>query len=154
MLIPSNSKAEITKVKAELKREFEMKDLGQQGEYWEWKSKGIERRRFCIYLKRHTSINLLKGLECQIRSWPIVTPIYDQFKLSVSQSPNRAEEYTYMESITYANIIGSIMYAMACTQPDIAHAISLVSKSVSNPGKAHWQALKWILRYIKGSLNW
>ena len=45
------------------------------------------------------------------------------------------------------------MYAMVCTRPDIAHAVSLVSRFMANPGKAHWQALKWILRYIKGSLG-
>ena len=58
-----------------------------------------------------------------------------------------------MESIPYANVVGSLMYAMVCTRPDIAHAVSLVSRFMVNPGKGHWQALKWILRYIRGSFG-
>ena len=58
-----------------------------------------------------------------------------------------------MAKIPYANAVGSLMYAMVCTRPDIAYSMSLVSRFMSNPGKVHWQALKWILRYIKGSLG-
>lgn len=38
---------------------------------------------------------------------------------------------------------------MLCTRPDLAHAISVVSRYMENPGKEHWQAVKWILRYLK-----
>ena len=58
-----------------------------------------------------------------------------------------------MEGIPYANVVGSLMYAMVCSCPNIAHAVNLVSRFMENPGKAHWQALKWILRYIRGSLG-
>ncbi|KAM1746095.1 hypothetical protein ACFX11_012757 [Malus domestica] len=43
------------------------------------------------------------------------------------------------------------MYAIVCTQPDIAQAINVVSKYMANPEKQHWDAVKWILRYLKGS---
>ena len=43
------------------------------------------------------------------------------------------------------------MYAMVCTRPDIAHAVGVVSRFLSNPGKEHWEAVKWILRYLKGT---
>jgi hypothetical protein len=43
------------------------------------------------------------------------------------------------------------MYAMVCTRPDIAHAVGVVSRYISNPGKQHWEAVKWILRYLKGT---
>ncbi|KAL9254347.1 Retrovirus-related Pol polyprotein from transposon TNT 1-94-like protein [Drosera capensis] len=43
------------------------------------------------------------------------------------------------------------MYAMVCTRPDIAHAVGVVSRFLSNPGKQHWEAVKWILRYLKGT---
>ena len=45
------------------------------------------------------------------------------------------------------------MYAMVCTRPDIAHAVSVVSCYMANPGKSRWQAVKWILRYLRGSTN-
>ena len=36
-------------------------------------------------------------------------------------------------------------------RPDLAYAVSLVSRFMGNPGKIHWEALKWILRYLKGT---
>lgn len=42
---------------------------------------------------------------------------------------------------------------MVCTRPDLAHSISVVSRFVSDPGTEHWEAVKWIMRYLKGSLN-
>ena len=43
------------------------------------------------------------------------------------------------------------MYATICTQLDIAHAVGVVSKFLSNPNKDYWEVMKWILRYMKGS---
>lgn len=45
------------------------------------------------------------------------------------------------------------MYEMVCTRPDIAHTVGVVSRYMNNPGKEHWMALKWILRYLKGTTN-
>ena len=58
-----------------------------------------------------------------------------------------------MSKVPYASTIGSLMYAMVCTRPDIAHAVGVVSRFMSRPGKQHWEAVKWILRYLKGSLD-
>lgn len=43
------------------------------------------------------------------------------------------------------------MYVMVCTRLDIGHVVGVVSRFMSNPGKAHWEAVKWILRYIQGT---
>jgi len=45
------------------------------------------------------------------------------------------------------------MYAMVCTRPDIAHVVTVVSRFLSNPSIEHWKALKWILRYLRGTSN-
>jgi hypothetical protein len=45
------------------------------------------------------------------------------------------------------------MYAMVCTRPYIAHAVGVVSRYMKNPGKEHWEVVKWILRYLKGTYN-
>ena len=54
-----------------------------------------------------------------------------------------------MSRIMYASAIRSIMYAMICTRPDVAFAISLTSKYQANPGESHWAAVKTILKYLK-----
>ena len=53
-------------------------------------------------------------------------------------------------SVPYSSIAGSLIYAMVCNRPDIAHVVSIVSKFLSNPRKEHWE-IKWILRYLKGT---
>ena len=54
-----------------------------------------------------------------------------------------------MKVIHYASAIGSIMYAMLCTRPDVCLAISLAGRHQSNPGVHHWTAVKNILKYLK-----
>ena len=50
--------------------------------------------------------------------------------------------------------VGSLMYAMMCTRPDICFAVGLVSRYQSNPGIAHWKAVKRILRYLSGTADY
>ena len=45
------------------------------------------------------------------------------------------------------------MYTMVATRPDIAHAVGVVSRYMSNPGKRHWEAVKKILRYLNGTAS-
>ena len=58
-----------------------------------------------------------------------------------------------MSKVPYSNAVGSLMYAMVCTRPDISHAVGTVSRYMHNLGQEHWQAVKWILRYIQITLN-
>ena len=54
-----------------------------------------------------------------------------------------------MKVIPYASAIGSIMYAMLCTRPDVCLAISMAQRYQSNPGVGHWTIVKNILKYLK-----
>ena len=58
-----------------------------------------------------------------------------------------------MSNVPYSSVVGSLMYAMVCTRPDLSHAVSVVSRYMHNPGKDHWKAVKWILRYVKGTIG-
>ena len=49
--------------------------------------------------------------------------------------------------------IGNLMYVMVCTGPDIAHAVRVVNRYLFNPGKEHWNAVKWILKNLKGTFK-
>lgn len=59
-----------------------------------------------------------------------------------------------MEKVPYASVVGSVMYLMVCSRPDNGYAVSVISRFISNPGKAHWEATKWLLRYPSGSRSW
>ena len=58
-----------------------------------------------------------------------------------------------MSHIPYSSAVGSLMYTTVCTRPDLAYAASMMSRYMHNPGKDHWEAVKWILYYVKGSLD-
>jgi len=58
-----------------------------------------------------------------------------------------------MKDVPYASAVGSLMYAMLCTRPDICFAVGLVSRYQSNPGPTHWQAVKRIMRYLRGTTD-
>src|SRR3954462_14671478 len=76
-------------------------------------------------------------------------PMLQGTKLSKTQSPSTAKDREVMNLKPYASAIGSIMYAMLCTRPDDAYAISLTSRYQSDPGLEHWTAVKNIFRYLK-----
>ncbi|GJW93969.1 hypothetical protein Tco_0173641 [Tanacetum coccineum] len=78
-------------------------------------------------------------------------PLGDHFKLSKKQAPKTEASRRRMAKVPYASAVGSVMYAMVCTRPDIAHAVGVVSRFMSNPGREHWEAVKWLLRYLKGT---
>ncbi|KAJ8459624.1 hypothetical protein OPV22_032550 [Ensete ventricosum] len=76
-------------------------------------------------------------------------PMRHEISLSRSMSPKTPEERADMDKIPYALAIGSIMYVMLCTRPDIAHALSVTSKYQADPGLEHWKAVKCILKYLR-----
>ena len=59
-----------------------------------------------------------------------------------------------MSRVPYASAVGSLMYAMVCTRPDIAHAVGVLSRFMSNPGKEHWTAMKQVFRYLHGTSDY
>ena len=78
-------------------------------------------------------------------------PIHHSVKLSKSQCPGSDQEQDQMSRVPYASAIGSIMYAMICTRPDVSYALSMVSRYQENPGLSHWTAVKNILKYLRNT---
>ena len=53
----------------------------------------------------------------------VSTPLASHFKLTKEMCPKTQEEIGYMFKVPYSSSVGSLMYAMVCTRPDIAHAV-------------------------------
>eukprot|EP00253_Pinus_taeda_P035204 PITA_35204 len=64
------------------------------------------------------------------------------------------EEEEDMSCVPYASVVGSLIYAMVCTRPDIAHAMGLLSRFMSKPGKEHWITVKWVFWYLRGTSDY
>ena len=56
-----------------------------------------------------------------------------------------------MSNQPYASCLGSIMYAMLCTRPDIYFSVSVTNRYQSNSGNDYWMVLKHILKYLRGT---
>ncbi|GJW19797.1 hypothetical protein Tco_0027233 [Tanacetum coccineum] len=56
-----------------------------------------------------------------------------------------------MQSVPYASAVGSIMYAVRCTRPDVAFAQNITSRFQQNPGDLHWTTVKNILKYLRNT---
>ena len=65
----------------------------------------------------------------------ILIPFGSHFRLTKKQSPKTKEEREHMSKVPYALAIGSLMYAMMCIRPDIAHVVGVVSRYISKTGK-------------------
>ncbi|GKA51739.1 retrovirus-related pol polyprotein from transposon TNT 1-94 [Tanacetum coccineum] len=81
----------------------------------------------------------------------VSSPLTPNFKLTDKDCPSSKKNIEKMDRVPYASAVGSLMYAMVCTRPDLAHAVGVVSRFLSNPGKKHWEAVKWIFRYLRGT---
>ena len=80
-------------------------------------------------------------------------PFAQHFKLSHIQSPSDEESMREMKKISYSSAVGSLIYCVVYIRSDLAHAMSVASKFMANLEKDYWTAVKWILRYLKGTIN-
>ncbi|KAL0448058.1 UNVERIFIED_CONTAM: hypothetical protein Slati_1933700 [Sesamum latifolium] len=76
-------------------------------------------------------------------------PMRHGVKLSKKQSPKTDEDLNRMSNIPYASAVGSIQYVVQCTRPDVAYALSVMSKYQACARVAHWGTVKSILKYLK-----
>ncbi|RLK64327.1 transposon Pol polyprotein, partial [Klebsiella pneumoniae] len=131
-----------------LNKSFSMKDLGEAAYIL-----GIkiyrDRSKRLIGLSQSTYLDkVLKRFKME-QSKKGFLPVLQGTRLSKTQCPATDEDREHMRSVPYASAIGSIMYAMLCTRPDVSLAISMAGRFQSNPGVDHWTAVKNILKYLK-----
>ena len=84
---------------------------------------------------------------------PVGTPMLLGLTLTKEDSPQTPEECREMENIPYINTVGSLMYLATMTCPDIAYTVGVLAQFNSNPGMAHWKAIKHLFCYLKGTLD-
>ena len=148
ILLAGNDKGLIVATKEWLSFNFEMKDMGK-AEY----ILGVKiyrdrsKRLLCLsqqtYIKKVLERFLMNGCK------PIDTLVAKSENLSKELCPKTQIEKEKMAHVPYANTVGSLMYAMMCTRPDICYAVGLLSRFQSNPRLAHWKAVRRIMRYLK-----
>jgi hypothetical protein len=82
---------------------------------------------------------------------PVSMPMDPLTRLTSDQSPKSTAEISRMAMIPYKEAVGTLMYAGLGTCPDITYAIQVLSKFSKDLGKAHWEAVKQVFCYLKGT---
>lgn len=68
---------------------------------------------------------------------PVSTLLAAHFKLSSTLCPKSDSDIEYMSRVPYSSAVGSLMYDMVCSRPNLSYALSIVSRYMANPGKEH-----------------
>ena len=134
----------INTTKLFLSSKFDMKDLGEADVILGVK---VTRTGDGFTLSQpHYVEKVLKKFN-QFDVMPVRTP-YDS---SMQLKKNCGDSVSQNE---YAKMIGSLMFLMICTRPDIAYAVSRLSRYTHNPSRDHWIALNRLLKYLRGTMDW
>ena len=148
ILIMGSNIQMLKSVKEWLSSKFSMKDLGDASyilgvKIYRDRSKrmlGLSQAKYIdTVLKRFSMEKSKSGL----------IPANHGMELSKEMSPKTDLEREHMKRIPYASAVGSIMYSMICTRPDVAYALGAVSRYQSCYGEGHWNAVKTILKYLR-----
>ena len=148
ILLIGNDIPTLESVKSWLGKCFSMKDLGEAAYIL-----GI--KIYQRYTQRLLGLSQSGYIDKVIKRFSMqdstrgFLPISRGIKLSKSQCPTTQDERERMDKIPYASAIGSIMYAMLCTRPDVSYALSMTSRFQSDPGECHWIAVKNIFKYLR-----
>ena len=142
LLIAASDSDSLGKVKKQFTDKFQMKDLGQISKFL-----GIEFQIKPDEIKMGQSkytekvLKKFKMTDCKPRH----TPCEQKLLFSKNAEP--------FDSTTYREAIGSLVYLATCTRPDISWVVNKLSQFNHNPTVEHWGAVKHVLRYLKGSIN-
>jgi hypothetical protein len=85
---------------------------------------------------------------------PLAMPMDPNTQLSKDQSPTSVEEIVEMSAVPYRESVGSLNWAAIGTRPDIVFVVGTLSQYLENPGRVHWEAVKWVFRYLQGTKDW
>ena len=141
MLIASGNPKVIQALKDSLSREFEMKDLGKASRIL-----GMDiirdREKGILVLSQQRYLGKVLRTFGMYEAKSVVTPTASHFKLKSLHPKERAEEFEYMKNIPYASAVGSLIYAMVGSRPDLGFAVGLVCRFMSHQSIEHWEAAK------------
>ena len=152
LILLASSMTKMLEVKAMLKKEYEMSDLGELHYCL-----GVEFKR--NRAARTITMNQHKYLEEVLKRFnmeeckAIGTPLDTHEKLPKLTNEEFEEVRAEMQGVPYKSAVGCLMYAMVATRPDLAFPVSVVSQHMSKYGPKHWAAVKRVMRYLQGTLG-
>lgn len=153
LAIAADSKVELNEIKKALSSKFKMTDEEEISFIL-----GIQVRRDrgkrAIYLSNAQYVQKILEDFNMTAATPVHTPMECKTISSADSPEPGSAEWLRMQNVPYRESVGQLTYLMRTARPDLAFAVSLVNRYLHNPGERHWAAVKRILRYVKGTLNY
>ncbi|GJS41543.1 retrotransposon protein, putative, ty1-copia subclass [Tanacetum coccineum] len=141
ILIMGNSIPMLQDVKSYLGKCFAMKDLGEAAYILGIKIYRDRSRRLIGLCQSAYIEKILKRFHMENSKRGSI-PMQEKLRLSKSQGASTPAELKRMQNVPYASAMGSIMYAMRCTRPNVAFAQNITSRFQQNPGVVDWKSAK------------
>ena len=145
----SNSTVASQELKDHLGKHFEITELGEL-RYCLGIGMRRDRKHRTIHLSQSNFILQILEKYGMTNCKPVATPM----DVSVKMTKSTDDDDDLADQTLYQQILGSLMYLAIATRPDIAAAISTLSQFASRPNQTHYQALKRLLRYLRGTSNY
>ena len=149
LLLAATTTDQIEWMKKRLAERFEMKDLGEARVCL-----GLEitrvRKDKKLYLTQESYMEMILGRFGMCESKPAPTPI-EEARSPETRLEIVSDDDEKATGVPYREVIGSLMYLMIATRPDICYAVGKLSKFCEDPQQKHWIAAKRVLRYVNGT---
>lgn len=150
-LLVIGDKTSVKKAKNLISRHVNVTDIGPCSHFLGIK---IDRRDDGLFLSQgaytRRVLDMAKMADCKPTGTPLplAHPLYRE---QAASTPSQRQE---MSTVPYRQVLGSLIYLSTRTRPDIATAVSMLGKFQADPVSSDWKALKHLLRYLKGSLDY
>src|SRR5579871_854038 len=148
-LIFGPSKDQISELKSKLAETLKVEDLGPCQQFLGVKVIRDREARTVHLVQDQYIEKVLKAFQME-NSKPMATPIATGLVPLLVKSTSQASPMDVKE---YQSAIGSLMYAITQTRPDLAYAVSKLSRYAHNPGEVHWKAIRHMFKYLSGTIT-
>lgn len=145
LFIASESLSVLRNVKSKLDAEFAMKDMGIIKHYLDMDIHYLREEGKVVMSQSHFVSEILDRFSMSSCK-PAKTPMESKVILR----PHIDGETTIMQA-PYRRLVGSVMYLMLCTRPEISFSVGVLSKFISSPTSVHWTSAKRLLRFLRGT---
>ena len=146
IIVIANSSKVLKYGKGILKERFKMKDLGLISKFL-----GIE---FIHHNDSSVSINQSQYLENVLTKFGMESCNPRSSPCEVKPQAYECDDQTVINEPGYRAIVGSLIYAMTCTRPDLSYVVTRLSQHLSKPNEGDWILLKQVLRYVRGTVDY
>ncbi len=145
IIVASRSEKELEEIKKELSEKFKMRDLGRLHYFLGIK---INQGDGTIWIGQQGYTEKLLQKYNMENSNPVAVPMDPNCKLTKATNGSQPAD-----QVLYQSAVGSLLYLAIATRPDIAVSVGIAAKFSANPTQEHWNAVKRIFRYLKGTSN-